>query len=185
MPCTISSGRLIDCKDVAGGIKALYFGDFIDSYYANMVFTAGVLDGVNLASTVYKYEVRPSTAGLTTTVSNEPTGSAAYNTAIEATFHKLTQVDNEKLQALIAARFFCYVLDANDQLWCVGAINGATVTGGTFVTGVGRSDLAGYTITITADENAYPIECAPSVSAASTDWPFDGIDGGTAVITVG
>ncbi len=184
MACTLTTGRDLACNDAVGGIKAIYLANYIENLHANATFASGVYDGTDLAVEVFRYEVRPTTASFTTTITNAPTGSAAYDTNVEVTLHKLGQASSEELQNVIQSRFHCFVLDANDKVYWVGAINGCTATAGTAVSGVARADLNGYTLTITAGESAFPIEAAPSADPDNAAWPFDGIDAGTAVFSV-
>ena len=178
MACTLTTAIGLNCKDTVGGIKAIYFSDFQVAGYGGMTFAAGVLTGIDLAQTVYRYDVQPNTASLTTTVTNEPAGSASYDSALEITLNILKQTTSDELQRLIQTRTFAYILDANDDLYCLGLQNGCTVTGSTFVTGQARADLSGYTLTVTCGESTYAPTITPSVSAADAAWPFDGINAG-------
>ena len=184
MACNLSSARGLSCKDTVGGIKAIYLADFDPTYSAGFVYASGELDGTNNAITAYRYDVRPQTAGLTTTVSSEAAGSAAYTSALEVSLHGLTQADSDELQKVIATRFSCFVLDANDVLWSLGLVNGCTVTGGTFVTGTARTDMRGYTLTIEAAEAVFPPKVVDSADDTAANYPFDAVDGGTAAFTV-
>jgi hypothetical protein len=184
MPCLLTSAIGLNCKDTVGGIKAIYFSDFQVAGYGGMTFLSGVLDGIDTAQTVFRYDVQPNTASLTTTVTNEPAGSASYDSALEITLNILKQTTSEELQLLIQTRVFAYILDANDNVYCIGLQNGCTVTAGTFVTGAARADMQGYTLTVTAGEGEYPPTITASDSSASAVWPFDSVDGGTAAFTV-
>ena len=179
MACNLTAAIGLNCKDTVGGIKAIYFSDFQVEGYSLMTFVSGVLDGVGVDQTAYRYDVQPNTASLVTTVTNEPGGSASYDTALEVTLNILKQTTSDELQKLIQTRTFCYVLDANDDVYCLGLQNGCTVTGGTFVTGQARADLSGYTLTVTCGESTYPPTITPSVSAVAAEWPFDAVDAGT------
>ena len=184
MACNLTAAIGLNCKDTVGGIKAIYFSDFQVSGYAGMTFASGVLDGIDTAQTVFRYDVQPNTASLTTTVTNEPAGSASFDSALEITLNILKQTTSEELQLLIQTRVFAYILDANDNVYCIGLQNGCTVTGGTFVTGQARADMQGYTLTVTAGEGEYPPSITASTDSASAAWPFDQVDGGTATFTV-
>ena len=184
MACTLTTAIGLNCKDTVGGIKAIYFSDFQVAGYGGMTFDTGALDGIDTAQTVYRYDVQPNTASLTTTITNEPAGSASYDSALEVTLNILKQSTSDELQKLIQTRVFAYILDANDNVYCIGLQNGCTVTGGTFVTGQARADMQGYTLTVTAGENTYPPALTASTDAAAANWPFDQVDGGAAAFTV-
>jgi len=184
MACNLTAAIGLNCKDTVGGIKAIYFSDFQVAGYGGMTFASGVLDGIGTAQTVFRYDVQPNTASLTTTITNEPAGSASYDSALEITLNILKQSTSDELQLLIQTRVFAYILDANDNVYCIGLQNGCTVTGGTFVTGQARADMQGYTLTVTAGENTYPPTITASIDSAAANWPFDQVDGGGAAFTV-
>ena len=184
MACNLTSARGLSCKDTVGGVKAIYLANFDPTFSPAFTYASGVLDGVDNAISVYRYDVRPQTASLITTVASDAAGSAAYTTALEVTLHTLSQPDHEELQKVIQTRFFCFALDANDVVYCLGLVNGCVVTGGTMSIGAARTDLHGYTLTIESAEGVFPPQGAPSADTSSANWPFDGIDGGTAAVGV-
>lgn len=184
MACSLTSARGLACKDKVGGVKAIYLADYNPLAYAAMTFTSGTWTAYGAVNyTIYRYDVRPSTSGLVCDVTNEAAGSAAYASKATVTLHKATQTDNNELQKLIQGRVFCWVLDANDQLWMLGAVNGCVVNTAQMSIGTARTDLHGYTLEIEAMEAAFPIAVTPSTDPADVDWPFDGLTG-TGTITV-
>ena len=48
---------------------------------------------LDTAQTVYRYDVQPNTASLTTTITNEPAGSASYDSALESYFKHLEAIN--------------------------------------------------------------------------------------------
>lgn len=178
MACNLTAAIGLSCKDTVGGIKAIYFSDFQVGGYAGMTFASGVLTGIDPAQTVYRYDVQPNTASLTTTITNEPAGSLTYDTALEITLNILNQTTANELQLLMQTRTFCYILDANDNVYCVGLQNGCLVTGGTMVSGAARADMQGYTLTVTAGESEYPPTISASTDSSAANWPFDAVDAG-------
>jgi hypothetical protein len=180
MACNLTAAIGLNCKDTVGGIKAIYFSDFQVAGYGGMTFVAGALDGIAVTQECFRYDVQPNTASLTTTVTNEPAGSASYDSALEITLNILKQTTSEELQLLIQTRVFAYILDANDNVYCIGLQNGCTVTAGTFVTGAARADMQGYTLTVTAGESEYPPTITASTDSAAANWPFDAVDAGVA-----
>ena len=181
MACNLTAAIGLNCKDTVGGIKAIYFSDFQVAGYGGMTFDAGALDGIDVTQACFRYDVQPNTASLTTTVTNEPAGSASYDSALEITLNILKQTTSEELQLLIQTRVFAYILDANDNVYCIGLQNGCTVTAGTFVTGAARADMQGYTLTVTAGEGEYPPTITASDSSDALAWPFDGVNAGAGV----
>ena len=184
MACNLTAAIGLSCKDTVGGIKAIYFSDFQVAGFGGMTFVSGALDGIDVAQTCFRYDVQPNTASLTTTVSNEPAGSASYSSALEITLNIIKQATSNELELLIQTRTFAYILDANDNVYCLGLQNGCTVTAGTFVSGQARADMQGYTLSVTCGEGSYPASVTASADAAAANWPFDQVDGGTAAFSV-
>ncbi len=179
-PCAITAARGLACKDSIGGVKSIYLSTFDPTIYAGLTFATGVwTETTKTFNAIVRYDVRPNSSGLITEVTNDVAGSAAYNAKLSVVLHKLTQTDNEQLQSVIQARFFCWVMDANDVVWSLGLKNGCTVSAATMSVGTARADLSGYTLEIEAGEATFPHEVDPSTDAASAKYPFDGI-GGTA-----
>lgn len=185
MPCSALSAALgLECRDLAGGIKAIYVADFQIALYDGLTLAAGVIDGVPADITFFRYDVRPESTSFTTTVTNEPGGSAGYTTELAVTLNGLTTAQADELEVLIGTRFHCAVLDANDVVHCFGLQNGCTVTGATAVSGQARSDLRGFTLTINAAEKEFAQGITASASSIAANWPFDSVDGGTGIVSV-
>lgn len=183
MACNLTSARGLSCKDTVGGVKAIYFADFDPLLYGNLTFTSGELATTASSWTAYRYDVRPNSSGLAVEVSNEVAGSASYKATLEVVLHTPTQADSDELQKLIQGRTIAWVWDANENLWSLGLKNGCVVEAGTMSIGTARTDLHGYTLTITAEEAEFPIRVVDSADASAADYPFDGV-AGTGTITV-
>lgn len=183
MACTLTSARGLACKDSVGGVKAIYLSDFDPTFFAGMTIAAGELTGIDDAQTVFRYDVRPNSSGMTVEVSNEVAGSANYKATLEVVLHKLTSADSVELQKVIQTRTFVYVMDANDKVYCMGLANGCVVEASTMSIGTARTDLSGYTLTITAEESVFPQQVIASADSSEADYPFDAVTG-TASFTV-
>ncbi len=57
MACDLSLGRKVPCKDVVGGIKAVYFIDYGDISITYDSTDTDVIDDLG-AVTAYKYELK-------------------------------------------------------------------------------------------------------------------------------
>ena len=183
MACSITAARGLTCKDTAGGVKAVYLANFNPAFYDGLTFALGVATGTTANLGVYRYDVRPSTTGANTEISNEAAGSAAYTSTLSVVLHGLSAADNILVETIVAGRFFAFVLDSNDKVWGLGLRNGCTATGGTMSIGTARTDLYGYTLNIVSEESFLPVAFAPSTDPADALWPFDAITG-TGTITV-
>lgn len=178
MPCTISSGRAVDCKDQIGGIKTLFFMN-----YANLVpdintGADGTVTDIG-TQTVYQYDVRPELCGLNISVnSSKENGTTFYEQSLEMTLHKLTAADEDNLRLLTYGRPVIFVLDNNNQVFIIGASNGCDASG-TIQTGQGFGDMSGYQFTFVGKEpRAYY-----QFPAASTADPFGDLTGVVTIVT--
>lgn len=153
MACALSLGRKEPCKDVVGGIRAVYFADFGDlglvGYDAN--FT-DVIDEFGGDPEFFQYEVKGTSSFSQNVQSNRENGTTAFEQVLELTLHKLTKEDHKELAVLAFGRPHVLVEDYNGNVFVAGLEHGMEVTGGTIVTGGAMGDLSGYTLTLTGME---------------------------------
>jgi hypothetical protein len=178
MACVeLTTGFNVDCSDAIGGLKKLWIGLYSD-------FATGVaLDGTSgqvetlPEATIYPYELKKGQANsLEETLSNEATGSLAYNQTVNFQVQILTQRKQTELHKLAKNDLAVFVQDANNNIWFVGRLRGARLTTGTGATGTNATDYNGYTLALVAEEPAR----AARLENYTTD-PFDNF----ADITIG
>lgn len=185
MPCSISSARGLNCRDQVGGIKAIYLSTYTPTFFDGLTITASsnTFTAIGENVSVYRYDVRPQTSSFTVTINAADAGSAAYDIACEVTLHSMTSEDNYELEQVIGSVMTVYVLDANDNVWCLGAKNGVQITAGTAASGTARADLNGYTLTISGSEANLPLLAVAPTSASDANWPFDTFTTNTYTVT--
>lgn len=156
MACEISQGRQEPCKNVVGGIQALYF----INYDATDEFTKdpdGTITAINQSGGVtpvdaYKYYVRHG-ADLTQNIqSDRNTGTTVFEQLVNCTFKGMSQVLNNELKLLAYGRPRIIVEDNNGNAWLAGEKFGCDLTAGTLVTGNAMTDLYGHTATFSGME---------------------------------
>ena len=153
MACTLSLGRKEPCKDVVGGIRAVYFADFGDlGAITYDVTDTDVITTFAGAPSVYQYEVKGTSSFTQNIQSNRENGTTAFEQVLELTLPRLSKEDNYEIKLIAFGRPHIVVEDYNSNFWFVGKENGADVTGGSIVTGAAMGDLAGYTLTLTSME---------------------------------
>lgn len=180
MACTLSKGRKEPCKDVVGGIRAVYFADFGDLGAITYDLTdTDVIDTFAGAPTVYEYEVKGTSSFTQNIQSNRENGTTAFEQVLELTLHKLTKEDHKELAVLAFGRPHVLVEDYNGNVFVAGLEHGMEVTGGTIVTGGAMGDLSGYTLTLSGMERK-PANFIQGTGDAATD-----IAATTASITAG
>ena len=152
MACDLSLGRKEPCKDVVGGIKAVYFADFGD--FSTITYTVGtdVIDTLGTALTVLQYDVKGNSSFEQNITSSRENGTTFFEQTLNLTLHKLTKEDNKELKLMAYGRPHILVEDYNSNVFVMGLENGADVSGGTIVTGAAMGDLSGYTLTFSGME---------------------------------
>ena len=196
MACNITRGRLIDCKDTIGGLKAIY----IAKSYSNNVSAAATINTTEMTTAgfatwsccggtveVFKYDLVQNLSSLTVTInSDNANGTTFFTQALSVTLQKIDHDMTNELRLMAYSRSQIFVQDANDNVFLLGIDNGCHVSGGTVITGVAKGDLNGYTIEWSAEEKNALIQLPASAGAATAKYPFDGLtDEANLTITVG
>ena len=141
MPCTLSSGRLLKCKDKIGGIKTIFLG--LHSDYTTGVEVDSGTQEVNVlpTATIYRYELSQAAGDFIETItSSVENGTVFWNQVVNISLMQLTAEDRLELQNVAQSRLAVFVLDNNDNIWMVGQYDSAELTAGTSATGTAKGD---------------------------------------------
>jgi len=179
MACDLTLGRKEPCKDVVGGIRAVYFTDFGD--YGTVSQTNDEITDMTGTFTAFKYELKGNSSFEQTINASRENGTTFFEQTLNLTLKKLSKEDNKELKLLAYGRPHVAVEDYNGNVFVMGLEHGAEVSGGTIVTGAAMGDLSGYTLTLSAQETK-PANFVESPTSAD---PFAGMTSATATITVG
>lgn len=184
MACDLSAGRAIPCKDVVGGLRAVYFADFGDIPYANITFAAASatfdeITDISGTFTVYKYDLKGNSSFEQAFNSSRENGTTFFTQTLNLTLTKLTKTDNKQLKLMAYGRPQVIVEDYNGNAFFMGMEYGAEVTGGTVVTGAAMGDLSGYTLTLEGQEKAP----AYFIEGAEAGDPFAGCTANVTITT--
>ena len=163
MPCALTQGFILDCKESLGGVKSVRFVEFDN--VASIAYAAGVATLTMVASKKFwKYnQVRETSSFTETITANVQNGTIFYQQEVTVIINKLAAATRNEILLLAKNRLMAIVEDMNGSFWLVGAKNGADITSGNSATGTASGDRNGYTLTFQAME-ADPIW---SVSAAA------------------
>ena len=179
MACDLTRGRKEPCKDVVGGIKAVYFTDFGD--LGTITLTDDEITDMSGTFTAFKYEVKGNSSFEQNITSSRENGTTFFEQTLNLTLHKLSKEDNKELKLIAFGRPHVAVEDYNGNVFLMGREHGADVSGGTIVTGAAMGDLSGYTLTLTAMETL-PANFIDSPTASD---PYAGMGSATVTVTVG
>jgi len=179
MACDLSLGRKEPCKDVVGGIRAVYFTDFGD--LGTVTQTDDEITDLSGTFTAFKYEVKGNSSFEQNITSSRENGTTFFEQTLNLTLHKLSKEDNKELKLLAYGRPHIAVEDYNGNVFLMGLEHGADVSGGTIVTGAAMGDLSGYTLTLSAME----VKPANFVASPTISDPYAGMTSATVTVTVG
>ena len=196
MACDITRGRLIDCKDSIGGLKAIYIAksysnnvSAVATVNATVMTTAGFATWSCCGGTVevFKYDLVPNLSSMTVNIqSDKANGTTFFNQTLSVNLQKIDHDMTNELRLMAYSRSQIFVQDENDNVFLLGIDGGCHVTGGTVITGAAKGDLTGYTIEWGAEERNALIQLPASAGAATAKFPFDGLtDEANLTITVG
>jgi hypothetical protein len=188
--CDVGSGRKIACNDSLGGVQKIYIMVYNDDIVGKFTLGAEV-DGLNNeitdcseAFTVYKFDLNPNVTSFTSNITANPdNGSVFYDQVLEVALNKIQRQYIQYLDQVIKGRCQVWVLDANENVFFLGAKFGCTVTGGSMTTGLAKADRNGFNLTFTAQEPENYIMV--SAGKGTADYPFDTITGATVTINAG
>jgi hypothetical protein len=162
MPCALTQGYTLDCKDSLGGIKAMWVIN-----HANVTAVteaSGIVSAITKAAgkVFYKYELVKNTGSLTETITTSvENGTVFYAQELSIVLNKLQANTRNEILLLAQSTLMVVVQDANDKYWLLGRFTGLDVTGGTSATGTAQGDRNGYTLTFTGGEK----QLAPEVNS--------------------
>ena len=179
MACDLTKGRKEPCKDVVGGLKAVYFTDFGD--LGTVSQTSDEITDMTGTFTAYKYELKGGSSFEQTITSSRENGTTFFDQTLNLTLKKLSKEDNAEIKLLAFGRPHVAVEDYNGNVFVMGLEHGAEVTGGTIVTGTAMGDLSGYTLTLNAQE----LKPANFVDSPSATDPYAGMASATVTVTEG
>ena len=179
MACDLTRGRKEPCKDVVGGIKAVYFIDYGDITIAYDATDTDLVEDLG-AVTAYKYEIKGNSSFEQAITSSRENGTTFFDQTLNLTLKKLSKEDNKELKLMSYGRPHIVVHDYNGNAFLMGAEHGAEVTGGTITTGAAMGDMSGYTLTFNAQEQVP----ANFLEGATEADPFAGLTG-TVTVTEG
>ena len=179
MACDLTKGRKEPCKDVVGGLKAVYFIDYGD--LGTVTKTEDQITDLSGTFTAYKYELKGNSSFEQTITASRENGTTFFEQTLNLTLKKLTKEDHKEIKLLAYGRPHVAVEDYNGNVFLMGLEHGADVSGGTIVTGAAMGDLSGYTLTLSGME-VQPANFVASPTAAD---PFAGMSSATVTVTEG
>lgn len=155
MACDLSAGRLIPCKDVVGGLDAVYFINYDDvTGYTYDVTNTDVIETITGGGTInaYKYDLKGDSSFEQTITSDRNNGTTMIEQTLNLMLTKQDLATHKQVKLLTFGRPRVIIKDRNSNYFVCGLDWGAEVTGGAIASGAAMGDKSGYSITLVAQE---------------------------------
>jgi hypothetical protein len=158
MSCDISNGRLEQCKDVIGGLQAIYilnYGEYDPITDVSYVGTTDEISAIALTTAgtpIYKFELKGTNSFETTITSSRENGTTFFEQVLAVTLKKQDVQTHKEVKLLTYGRPNIVVRTNANQFFMAGLARGMDVTAGTIGNGTNLGDMNGYGLTFTGQE---------------------------------
>jgi hypothetical protein len=176
MACALSLGRIEPCKDVVGGIQAVYFLNYQNLTVTYDVTNTDAIDTLGSGLTAYKYELKGTSSFEQAITSSRDNGTTFFDQTLNLTLHKLSKQSHKEIKLMAYGRPIVIVEDRNGNYFVAGLEHGCEVTGGTIVTGAAMGDMSGYTLVLNGQEQVPANFLDGTLSAAGISTIVSGSD---------
>jgi hypothetical protein len=176
MACALSLGRIEPCKDVVGGIQAVYFLNYQNLTVTYDVTNTDAIDTLGSGLTAYKYELKGTSSFEQAITSSRDNGTTFFDQTLNLTLHKLSKQSHKEIKLMAYGRPIVIVEDRNSNFFVAGLEHGCEVTGGTIVTGAAMGDMSGYTLVLNGQEQLPANFLDGTLSAAGITTIVSGTD---------
>jgi hypothetical protein len=165
MPCLLTQGFALDCKDAIGGIKSIHL---ISWNASKFTIASGEVTATTVVSgDVYTYELPKGTGSLTNTTNVSVENGTTFNQCdVAFKLRRLSTSKRNEMKLLAQGRTYTIVRDNNDAYWLVGNEYGCDVTAMVANSGTAMGDSNGYEVTLSAIEAEAPYKLQASVVTA-------------------
>lgn len=179
MACDLSAGRNVPCKDVVGGIDAVYFVDF--GNLGAITLTNDEVTDMAGTFSAYKYDVKGANSLEQAVTSSQDNGTTFFEQTLTLNLPKLTKEDMVQFKLMAYGRPHCVIVDNNGNALLAGKEHGLTVSAGSITTGAAFGDMSGTTLTLSGSEKL----SANFIAGATVANPFVGLSSATETIVLG
>lgn len=155
--CDITHGRLEQCKDVVGGLQAIYvlnYGLFDAVQDVTYVGSTDEISAISLpgSTPIFKFELKGTNSFETTITSSRENGTTFFEQVLAVTLKKQDAQTHKEIKLLTYGRPNIIVRTNANQFFIAGLARGMDVTAGTIGNGTALGDMNGYSLTFTGQE---------------------------------
>lgn len=157
MPCDITSGFQLGCRDNTGGLKSIYI---LSGSITNVTGSQGLITGITGSGVWYEFQLFRQTSNYTEELVATPeNGTIVYNQTATCVFFKMQTATRNQVRVLAQNPNLQIVIETQNgsengaaRWFLMGQINGSQLLSGTAQTGTAFSDLNGYNLVFTGNE---------------------------------
>jgi len=157
MPCDITSGFQLGCRDNTGGLKSIYI---LSGSITNITGSQGLITGITGSGVFYEFQLFRQTSNYTEELVATPeNGTIVYNQSATCVFFKMQTATRNQVRVLAQNPNLQIVIETQNgsengaaRWFLMGQINGSQLLSGTAQTGTAFSDLNGYNLVFTGNE---------------------------------
>ena len=154
------TGINLDCTNNKGGIKTVHIANYDDIKIEKTVNANGIVTDITGITGEFKtYQFRKNTGSMTSTLTADETNGLNYvTTELSLVFTKMDTAKRLEMTALSLGQLAVIVEDANGIYWYLTPDDYASASAGTGETGTAKSDRNGYSLTLSVENDGYPME---------------------------
>lgn len=168
MPCSLTQGYSLGCRDSAGGIKSIYLIEFDNvSGITQSAGTATVISKAN-AGRFYKYVLQRATGEWMEEYQDSiENGTTFQKQTLSFPLNGMTAAMSQEIKILGQARLIAVVetQEPTPKYWLLGEQNGLMREGGKSGSGKAFGDRSGYEMTFTGEESRMAIQVSSGIIA--------------------
>lgn len=164
MPCALTQGYSLDCRDSIGGAKSVYITEFAN--VSGVTASAGVISAITKTTgkRFWKYnQERGNLEAKEDIETNLQNGVVLYKPTITMVLSKMQATIRNEIILLAQNDVVAVVEDKNGRFWYYGRQNGLALSQGTAGTGKNGGDLNGYNLTLTGEEPQLALEVSSAI----------------------
>jgi len=169
MPCALTTGFLLDCRDSIGGIKAIWVIETAN--VSGVTSSAGVITAISKANNArfWKYLLtRGVGEAMEEIQANEENGTLFWNQTVTIAINKLQAATRNEIILLAQNYLSIVVQDRNDKYWYYGKDTGLILLTGKAGTGKAQADRNGYELSFTGGEEDLALEVSAGIISGLT-----------------
>ena len=153
--CEITTGRLEVCKDVVGGLDAIYFINYGDySFPTDVAYVASTdtIDTIANVTSLYKYQLKGTNTFDQVITTSRENGTSFVEQTLSVVLKKQDAATHKTVKLLSYGRPNIVVKTRNNQFFLAGLEHGMELTTANVSNGTAMGDLVGYTLTFVGNE---------------------------------